>query len=59
MAMEACLGFSPKVISTITDMSAKVDSFQSVHSVTVDSPEEMVFFEAAGHGFVLSNALPL
>ena len=40
MAMEACLGFSAKVLATIINLNAKYDDFQSIHQVSVDSPEE-------------------
>ena len=40
MANEACLGFSAKVVATITDTSAKDDELQTIHQVSVDSPEE-------------------
>ena len=57
MAMDARRGFSAHVLSTVSDTNAKDDCFQLVHSVTVDLPDEIVFFEAVGHMFLPSYTL--
>ena len=59
VAMDACRGFSAKVLATTTNTSAANDELQSIHLVSVDAPEEeMVFFEAVGQAFLQSYTIP-